>query len=267
MSEIFISFEQVLSIVDDAINPAYLSKVQERVLRHTWKGKTYSEIAAEYEYDKEYIKTVGCELWQVLSKSFGASINKNNFGQFMRRYLATSSIAQSLQQRHQDWGTAPDVSTFRGRIEELAQLHQWIGNDRCRVVVISGMIGIGKSALAARFAGQVQEQFEYVIWRSLRNAPSIQETIDTLIHFFSHEHQHPDTLDGKIVQLLFCLRQHRCLLILDDLQSILADGDRCGHYRSGYEGYGQFFRSVISTHHQSFVVMTSWDKAEGNCFI
>ena len=91
---------------------------------------------------------------------------------------------------------------------------------------ISGMIGIGKSALAARFAQQVQDLFEYVIWRSLRNAPSIQETIDTFIHFFAHEPDKPlpDTLDSKIVQLLFYLRQHRCLLILDDLQSILADG-------------------------------------------
>ena len=264
MSNASISFEQILSVVDEVINPTYLNKVQERVLRHTWEGKTYSEIAAEYEYDKEYVKTVGCELWQVLSKSFGSSINKNNFGQFMRRYLATS-VAQSIQPRYQDWGTAPDVSIFRGRTEELAQLHRWMSNDRCRVVVISGMIGIGKSALAARFAEQVQEQFEYVIWRSLRNAPSIQETIDTFIHFFAHEPDKPlpDTLDSKIVQLLFYLRQHRCLLILDDLQSILADGDRCGHYRPGYERYGQFFRSVSSTRHQSFVVMTSWDKPKG----
>ena len=265
MSKSVISFEEILSVVDEAINPTYLNKVQERVLQHTWEGKTYSEIAAEYEYDKEYVKSVGCELWQILSKSFGASINKNNFGQFMRRYLATKSVAQSIQPRHQDWGTAPDVSTFRGRTEELAQLQQWMSNERCRVVVISGMIGIGKSALAARFAQQVQDRFEYVIWRSLRNAPSIQETIDTFIHFFAHEpdKQLPDTLDGKIVQLLFYLRQHRCLLILDDLQSILADGDRCGYYRSGYEGYGQFFRSVSSTRHQSFVVMTSWDKPKG----
>lgn len=259
-----ISFEQIISVVDEAIHPDYLNKVQERVLRHTWEGKTYPEIAAEYEYDKEYIKTVGYELWQILSKSFGASINKNNFGQFMRRYLANRKNTQSLPP-YQDWGTAPDVSTFRGRTEELAQLQGWLKNDRCRVVVISGMIGIGKTALAAQFAQQVQEQFDSVIWRSLRNAPPIGETMSTLIHFFSDEAEPslPNTLDNQIVQLLFYLRRHRCLLIFDDLQGILADGDRSGHYRWGYEGYGQLFRSIISTRHQSFVVITSLDKPKG----
>ncbi|MGL5877694.1 MAG: hypothetical protein ACRC2V_07935, partial [Xenococcaceae cyanobacterium] len=76
-------FEKVLTEIDRAIKPAYLNKVQELVLRHTYEGKTYSQIATTYCYEKEYIKTVGCELWRLLSKSFDRPINKANFTQFI----------------------------------------------------------------------------------------------------------------------------------------------------------------------------------------
>ncbi len=44
--------------------------------------------------------------------------------------------------------------------------------DCCRLLEVVGMGGIGKSALVAKLAQRVQDQFEFVIWRSLRNAPS-----------------------------------------------------------------------------------------------
>ena len=70
----------------------------------------------------------------------------------------------------QDWGEAPDVSVFYGRTEELATLEQWIVRDRCRLIVLLGMGGVGKTALAVKVGQQVQSEFDYVIWRSLHNA-------------------------------------------------------------------------------------------------
>lgn len=111
----------------------------------------------------------------------------------------------------------------------------------------------------------MQHQFDYVIWRSLRNAPPVEETLDTLICFLANEQveQLPRTQNEKILQLLHYLRHSRCLLILDDLQSVLDSGDSTGHYRSGCEGYGQLLRFIVSTQHQSTIVVTSWDKPKG----
>jgi hypothetical protein len=110
-----LDFERVLTVIDDAIKPAYLNKVQELVLLHTYEGKTYSEIAAAYCYDSEYIKTVGCELWRLLSKSFNQQITKANFSQFVRKYtnrskqteMLSKNLAQQYEisyKRRQDWG-------------------------------------------------------------------------------------------------------------------------------------------------------------------
>src|SRR5215469_3707321 len=47
-----------------------------------------------------------------------------------------------------DWGEALDVTSFYDREEELAQLARWVVEERCRVVSVLGMGGIGKSALS-----------------------------------------------------------------------------------------------------------------------
>lgn len=70
-----------------------------------------------------------------------------------------------------DWGEAIDVTTFYGRVEELATLTHWIVSDRCRLILLLGMGGIGKTSLSVKLAEQLQGSFEYLIWRSLRNAP------------------------------------------------------------------------------------------------
>lgn len=72
---------------------------------------------------------------------------------------------------NQDLREAVNIPVFYGRTQELALVHLWMLRDRCRVVAILGMGGIGKTAFAATLVEQIGQQFEYVIWKSLRNAP------------------------------------------------------------------------------------------------
>jgi hypothetical protein len=93
--------------------------------------------------------------------------------------------------RAEDWGEAPDTTKFVGRAEELALLEGWVLEERCRVVAVLGMVGIGKTSLAARLAQTVAPSFLRVYWRSLRNAPPVSDWLAGAIGFLSDQHMVP----------------------------------------------------------------------------
>jgi hypothetical protein len=157
--------------------------------------------------------------------------------------------------KHQDWGEAPDVSVFYGRTEELTTLEQWIVTQCCRLIAVLGMGGMGKTALAAKVAAQVQHEFEYVIWRSLRNAPLLETLTCDLVAFVSDFQE----TSAEIGRLIHYLRSKRCLLILDNMETILEAGE-AGQFRNSYEGYGELLRVMGETAHSSCIILTSREK-------
>ncbi|MEH2070153.1 MAG: NB-ARC domain-containing protein [Nostoc sp.] len=162
-----------------------------------------------------------------------------------------------------DWGEAPSISgSFYGRGAELSCLKQWIVKDKCRLVALLGMGGIGKTTLCVKLAEEVESDFEYLIWRSLRNAPPLKELLANLIVFLSDEKEIdiPETVDNQITLLIKYLRKQHCLLVLDNVETILQPGDCAGHYTEGYEGYGQLLKRVGEEPHQSCLVLTSREK-------
>ena len=177
---------------------------------------------------------------------------------------------QHLSQNRIDWGEAPDVSEFYGRKDELATLKHWILEERCRVVTLLGMGGIGKTSLSVKLAEQIQDEFEFVIWRSLRNAPPIKDFLAELIYCLSNEQgtNLPDTIYGRISRLIHYLRASRCLLVFDDVETILqgSDGQEIesnnyiGSYYPGYEGYGELLKRIGEVLHHSSLVLTSREK-------
>ena len=76
------------------------------------------------------------------------------------------SVPLASDEPRVDWGEALDVPTFYGREEELALLSGWVVQERCRVVSVLGMGGIGKSTL--RLPGCLMDAVCIFLFRSMR---------------------------------------------------------------------------------------------------
>lgn len=276
-------FGQGLAIADDTIfakTGRRLGQVERAILTGCWHEQTYEAIADETGYSLSYInRTVAPKLWQTLSYVFDERVTKKNFRfcleRHWRNYQAQDSNATSLSQSPSistpelaiesprspapppvlDWGDALDVSLFYGRQSELQTLEQWIIRDCCRVVGILGLGGMGKTSLSIKLAQAVQGDFETVIWRTVRNAPSLTTLLADLVPVLSRQ----QTTQASLSQFLELLRQSRCLLVLDNLETLL-DAQAAGQFRSGYEDYGELLRLVGETPHRSCLVVTSRER-------
>lgn len=277
----------------------HLSDLQRLLLQELWLKPSlrYDELAQTNGYSVSYLKQdIGPKLWQLLSVACGEKVTKTNFRATLKRILetlpqnsnlnsqenisATSQILDIPQitskvvpssprlplhtfcDRYQDWGSAPDVSVFYNRHDEIAQLKQWVIEDRCRVVVITGMGGMGKTYLSVKLAEQVQDQFEYIIWRSLRNAPSLQQLLTSCLQFLvgTDATDTAATVEEKISHLIQFFRNHRCLLVIDNIETLLQGGIYTGSYEKGHENYGEFFKILGECRHQSCLMMTTREK-------
>lgn len=126
------------------------------------------------------------------------------------------------------------------------------------------MGGMGKTALTTHLARRLQAGFAVVIWRSLLNAPPLTDLIQGWLQLLSGPPltKLPESLDGQLALLFEQLRQQRCLLILDNAESIMQSGERAGYYRAGYEAYGQLFKRLGESHHQSCLLITSREQPQ-----
>ncbi len=169
-----------------------------------------------------------------------------------------------VSKRKIDWGEAPNVQVFYGREQELEDLERWVVQQRCQMICVLGMGGIGKTALTARLAEQMQDRFEFIIWRSLYNAPSVENILKDCLQVFSGQ-QRKDiagTLDEQMAQLLGYLRHTRCLIVLDNFESVLQENRRVGQYRPEYQDYGRLLRLLGEARHQSCILLTSREKPQ-----
>ncbi|MBC1218794.1 AAA-like domain-containing protein [Nostoc sp. UCD121] len=75
-----------------------LTTLQEIILRSSWEGKTYTNIACEAHYGEERVRKIAAHLWQVMSDFCKEPINKSNFRQTVENHRLSKAHQQLIKE-------------------------------------------------------------------------------------------------------------------------------------------------------------------------
>jgi hypothetical protein len=146
-----------------------------------------------------------------------------------------------------DLAEAPDRTALHGRTEELAKLQHWLLSEKRRLIWLHGQAEIGKTVLARQLVETVASQFQLVVWRSLDYSQSFAEFAANLLKGLA--------ADPANAQILPQLHQHRCLIVIDDWQTML-EREELGD-RSDERKYEKLLERIALEAHQSSVLLIS----------
>ena len=276
-------FEQTGKHLDDS---------QEIVIKGVWDGKTYEAIADESNRSERHVRDIGYKLWQILSERLGEDVHKSNFRSTLERmYIKSSEFCQnncnysilnfgsqtfsntpkdnrgkSTPNKNQsgssyyDLTLAPTILQFYNREPELEKLSNWIFDQNTRLISVLGLSGIGKSHLVRKFIDLNSDQFQVIIWRSLKYSEPLELLINDILNIYEKEIK--TNTNHKLKQLFESFTEKRCLIILDDLQNIFMSGAFAGQYKPEYQDYQDFFKKIMTTEHHSHVIVISQEKCQ-----
>lgn len=98
----------------------HLSDVETEILKGSWNGQTYDQIAEVSGYSDSYLRRdVGTKFWRSLSQSLGESVSKNNFRGALDRYAKAHQAPPPTSVNQQK---DPPISPFAkgGQREKLS---------------------------------------------------------------------------------------------------------------------------------------------------
>ncbi|HYW21995.1 MAG TPA: AAA family ATPase [Nodularia sp. (in: cyanobacteria)] len=294
------SVTEILQFVDNLVfteTNKHLDDLQKKIIVEVFKGKTYQQIAEIYDYDEGYIGDESRKLFKILSERLSENINKSNFCWTLERVRDFSKIVnygnnninwysnneRSNQKPHQqnnhvdivdtskkaqyDLTLAPKITGFHGREQELKLLYDWTLNDHIPLIAILGLRGIGKTTLVKRFIDINLQSFELIIWKNLK---IYQSSLNQFLHETITEYSGniKPTLPQKslIYQFSELLREKKCLIIFDDVQTMFTSGELAGKYQDKYQDYQEFLQLITELEHQSNIILISQEQPPGiNC--
>ncbi|MGK7930770.1 MAG: ATPase [Microcystaceae cyanobacterium] len=268
----------------------HLDSLQKSILEGVWEHQDYEEIADKNERSYDHIKKEAWKLWKLLSDVLEEDIKKNNVRSILEN-KASSTIynfvnspqinsnnishnnvnicrdnppssdndfnPSSNNNNNQfpiiDLSQAPELSCNYGRDLELSTLKEWIAN-QTRLITIYGLSGIGKTALTLKLIEEIKTEFDYIIYRSLDHTPQLIDLKDDLKQFFAQSQPSP------LPDIISYLKSYRCLIIVDDLQTLFKTDELAGQYLKGSKNYSKFFQQIVINSHQSCLILLSWEQ-------
>jgi hypothetical protein len=285
---------EVLQLIDERLierDKKPLNTIQKAIFEGSWQGQSYQEIGNEYHRSETHIREEGAKLWKLLSEVLEKDIKKSTSRSVLERVyiksLKNSNIYSingnnnnlcptentrlsnendlnsnnnsQFESIYHDLTLAPQIIDFYDRENELATISNWVFKQNTRLIAVLGLWGIGKTTLVKRFIDLNLEQFEVVIWKSLKFPKSLDLWLNDLLNTCQKEPK--ESTDNKIQQLLEVLSNHKCLIVLDDFQNLFAVGQMAGNYQSEYSSYQHFLKLIAEIQHWSHFILISQEKS------
>ncbi|HEY9296265.1 MAG TPA: NB-ARC domain-containing protein [Phormidium sp.] len=293
------NLKEVLTLADRIVfekTGQHLDDLQVAVLRGTLQRETYKHIAKDLDCSESSVRKVGAKLWEILSEELGEDVSKTNLRSAIER-LQNSNVVNFVQDvvvssnfniggsarhppdipnsnppnqetanskptktLHQDLSEMPELGDFFDRTPELQTLTTSILQQNCRLITLTGISGIGKTSLAVQLVKQIKHEFEYAVWYTLDEFPTIDKFKSNLIQLFSQSYkQDSSPTNHKRLPLIKYLQNHRCLIVLDDVHHLFSSGELVGKYKPDYEEYRSLFKQIEKLSHQSCFLLVGWE--------
>lgn len=227
------------------------------------KALSNKELIERLEFNKNYTKTITKDTIQrqktIIYQKFESNCPQLA-NQEQKKYKVLHSCLKEFYESecedHKIIGNPPQLLDFFGREDKLKKLEHWInrGSHYPRMFGILGMGGIGKTSLSVKFAEEYKDRFNHVFWIELSSAISLRERLeDKVMNYFSNENFTSFTIDTFIDQLISYLNDSPCLIILDNMESIL---------QIWQTDDIKLFEKLIERPHKSFLLFTSREKIQ-----
>ncbi len=254
-----------------------LTTLQELILRSSWEGKTYTNIACEAHYSEERVKKIATHLWQVLSNFCKEPINQSNFRQTLENHRFSKAHQQLVKEFNRaataislEFPSGPVSlnSRFyipRSPIEELTYAEM---AEPGSVICIKAPKKMGKSSLVLRLLARANKQGFSTVTLDFQQADkAVFASLDKFLRWFCANVSRELQLEPKLndywdedmsskVNCSIYFQQYLLSALSSPLVLVLNEVD----WMFEYQEIAREFLSLVRSWHEQAKEVEIWQK-------
>jgi len=283
-------FEEAFKVLDSAVftkKKVHLRDVEVVILRGSWQGKKYHEIAADCGYTETYLKQdIGPKLWKLLTEVLEERVSKTNFqaalerrwraslaavnkereGQSLEKQFGVASPADAQNSAIPEYYPNPEVEeiifndrNFVGRDKAIADLNTML-DQRAKIILIQGEGGIGKTLLCWYFINSGRFDLILDLWmgKETENITSAKKVVEEWLR--QHFNEEPAGDFGVTLERLRQkLREQtkKVAVLIDNLEPAL---DKDGKFIAPHRDYVELLRVLADPGINCVTLITSRER-------
>lgn len=267
-----LDIDTVLEILEEQVLKSVgrrLSEAERIVIKGSWDGKDYKEMASDGGYNSYYLQQkVAPPLWNMLSQVIGNGVKvKKIYLKNILFKLAKNDYVEKLEFSEVEnerlvgttliYGELPKIKYFHGREQEIKYLKRRIASSKESSIALIGVGGVGKSSLVAKLIEEIlidnSDIYECVIWKRIDAFSSLEELVDGLIKVLKLKLKiNDESLQRKINLLLNSLQCRTYLLVLDGFEGLV----QAENFEKRVE-CGKFLLQLADQEQKSYTIVTS----------